>query len=1174
MSLPSPIRQVLDGQASSVNVTKSGPGSRALLAGNALAAGRSVVYLVRDARELRETRALLALLGSDAGKPVWERQWVVMPPFPAGGALGARGERTAASFASDWAERMACLFALARGTGPRGILLTVDNFLPYLPPRELLDLHHAPLAVGDDMSPDILLDQAVVWGYERVTLVTRPGEMSMRGDILDIFTPGYEVPLRIEFFGDVVEEIRLFDPVSQRSKGALHEVMLLPVSPLVTSAAFAETALASWARMEKDGVLSDNEAYEFRRRLERGDVRIPPGLYYADPSRMEQWLPRDAVYFLSSPEALRTALTEEYWAWCAALHDEGEPDRNKLPPMTRHAVRSHDAAHAVFEDAPRVVFEELVMGTDRHGLDLPERRIASHDDLFRDVDAQERKERPWHCLVAALKAWQAANRQTLLAFHSARSRRKFMDLAEQEGIRPWLEYSSENTGLFALVSPVQGGHELGWAATLILGEDIIQPKGAARKAPPPRDFTGLKRFDDLEPGTLLVHRDYGLGRFVGLERMDMGGVGNDYLLLHYTGQDKLYLPVDRLGLVQRYAGPEGEDPALDRLGGMGWLRSCDKARKAIEQIARDLVEMYAYRRIAKGYSYGDPGELYREFEASFGFEETPDQARAIQQVFMDMERPEPMDRLVCGDVGFGKTEIAMRAAFRATVDGKQVALLCPTTVLAEQHYQNFRSRFHGFPINVAMLSRFVPKAKQKTVLDAAARGQVDILIGTHRLLSKDVKLPNLGLLVLDEEQRFGVRHKERLKEMRRNVDALTLTATPIPRTLQLSLSGVRDLSVIETPPLERKAVDTALIERDAGLLRTVLAREIAREGQVFWVYNRVQGLDQVCRFVQELVPSARVGMAHGQMAERALEETMHAFWHGELDVLVCTSIVESGLDFPRANTLIVDQAQMFGLGQLYQIRGRVGRSERQAYAYFVVNDVSAIPEMARKRLQVVLDMDYLGAGFQVAMEDLRLRGAGNILGETQSGHIAKVGLDLFLEMLEDEVSRLKGEPSTEITDPECGIGFPAHIPEAYMADAKERLKYYKALSSARDPETRDDLMAEIRDRFGPSPLELHHFLAVLAFKDILGELQVVKAELHPGRIRLTWAEKTSKVGAAQLVEWVAARPGRARLLPPALLELRLDESVPLEKRLADAGDALALLAEAPARKTVEGTHSS
>ena len=703
--------------------------------------------------------------------------------------------------------------------------------------------------------------------------------------------------------------------------------------------------------------------------------------------------------------------------------------------------------------------------------------------------------------------------------------------------------------------------ELEWTQTRILSESLLQPRQAAKGARRDKKFVGLKDHKDIHEGDLLVHRDFGLSRFGGLNRLSMGDTTGDYLLLYFDGDDKLYVPVDRIGCVQQFQGPEGTLPSLDSLRGSRWKRTKERARKAIEKIARELVEMYAYRKVAKGYSYSPPDELYREFEASFGFEETLDQDKAIKDVLMDMESPEPMDRLVCGDVGFGKTEVAMRAAFRAVADGKQVALLCPTTVLAEQHFLNFKNRLQGFPVSVGMLSRFVSPAKQKKVVEAAANGRLDILVGTHRLLSKDVSFPNLGLLVLDEEQRFGVKHKERLKEMRKNVDVLTLTATPIPRTLQLSLSGIRSLSVIETPPAERLAVETGILERDDATLKAILNRELEREGQVFWVHNRVRTLDSVEEYVRKLVPDARIGMAHGQMSASALEKTMHAFWHKELDVLVCTAIVESGLDFPNANTLIVDQAQMFGLGQLYQLRGRVGRSERQAYAYFVVPNLDNLKKDARKRLQVILDLDYLGAGFRVAMEDLRLRGAGNILGESQSGQIAKVGLDLFLEMLEEEVLRLKGEGTHATAEAEVSFVFPAHIPEVYVSDPGERLNLYKSLSTSASDAELDELVADIRDRFGPVPEELEHFLAVISLKRVLRTIGVSKADLFLNRVVLSWPEENALVTPDRLIKWMEEREGRTRLLPPGRLEVRFEERPILDDAFAVLGDELLELSE-------------
>lgn len=1135
-----------------VQVARSGLASQARMAHALRNRDEHVVLVVRNSQELAELKGLLALFSPEwsseetgPGVPLWEQPWTVIPQHPA----GSHGR-------SAWSSRIASLYALSRKRPAQGVLVTLDNFLPRLPPVTLFDTHELILALGEETGPELVLEQCVDWGYLRVPMVTQPGEIALRGDILDVFCPGYSRPVRLEFFGDLLEEIRLFEPSSQRSKGNLQEVVLLPTSPLIMSSEQRTRAAGWWKQLEQEKRLAQGQAAALVRAAEKGDTPILPGSYYNDAAFLESWLPRNAVFVLPSERELGELLEESQRAWGAFL-DKQQAEYGLRQPVSL-ALRSPADAEAVWKSNRRVHFEDLVVGVQQQGADLPERAYGSFQDIF--VTTQD-QDRPWQALVSRLRKWMQDKRQVLLSFTTERSRAKFLKLAEQDGLMPHLRYAPREHGIFALVSSFRRGVDLAWDNVLILGEDVIQPRSERQERARSGAFAGLKEYDDLTPGDHLVHRDYGIAIFDGLHRMELGGVANDFLLLRYAGDDKLYLPVDRLSLIQRFKGPDGSAPSLDKLGGAGWQASKSRARKAIEKIAHDLVEMYAWRRIAKGFSYGPIGEMYREFEASFGFEETPDQAKAIQDVLDDMEKQHPMDRLVCGDVGFGKTEVALRAAFRAACEGKQVALLCPTTILAEQHYQTFKSRLGGFPVNIGMLSRFVTRQKQKEVLAAAAKGQIDILIGTHRLLSDDVDLPNLALLILDEEQRFGVRHKEKLKKFRRNVDVLTLSATPIPRTLQLSMSGIRELSVIETAPLGRKPVETDLVERDADLLRGYIKRELDRKGQVFWVHNRIEGLDRVADYVRKLVPEARMGQAHGQMSEKELESTMHKFWHGELDVLVCTAIVESGLDFPRANTLIVDQAQMFGLGQLYQLRGRVGRSDVQAHAVFVVNDLGSVPELARKRLRIILDMDYLGAGFQVAMEDLRLRGSGNILGEAQSGQMARVGLDLYLEMLEEEVRRLKGEESTIAVETELNIGINAHIPETYIVEGRERLRFYKALSSAADAVVLQDLEFEMRDRFGPIPEELTNFLGVLSFKRFLMSMQVQRADIFRDKVRLVWNEKTEAVAPADLVAWIAERGDRARLVPPACLEIRMDAGNGVRERLQNVRAELESLAQ-------------
>lgn len=1137
------LSEILKSDQNRIYVNRSGLGTACALAAEAVASGRTAVIAITGRENFREAQAFArlfapALSASDwpLSEPRWQRPELLFPAFHPG--------------QEQWPERMAAFYGLA-ARKPQCVVTSMSSLALRYMPTDFFEKRTLDLSPGQDFAPELVIEQALEWGYTRCAMVSGPGEMARRGDILDIYPAGYGRPARIEFFGDTIEEIRVFDSETQRSLENLEQLTILPASPIPADPEGIKAALKRQDDLFKTDRLSENEHYLIKKRLEQGGQGIMPGLVYEKASFFEDWLPKDALWILQgdadSLEGLRNARS--------VLKEELEEPENALQQPAALCLR-RSSQPVPWNSFQCVFFERLLLGVEEKGISLPERKFTAFSDLF---PLPEEKDRPWQTLVRALKNPSRKFSQILLAFSTGRKRQKFLRLAEEDGITPFTRYSPEQEGVFALIAPLNFGAELEWDRVIILGEEIIFPRSDKRQRKASAAFRGLDNFSELVPGDLLVHKEYGIGRFGGLQTLTVSGVTNDFLLLEYAGNDRLYVPTDRLGLVQKFKGQEGVEPALDRLGTQGWVNGKERARKAIEKIAADLVKMYAYRKVAKSFRYGPPDELYREFEATFAYEETPDQARAIQDVLEDMEKPQPMDRLVCGDVGFGKTEVALRAAFRAASEGRQVALLCPTTVLAEQHYQTFRSRLAGFPINVGILSRFVPKAQQKETLAACAQGQIDILIGTHRILSKDVKLPNLALLILDEEQRFGVRHKEKLKALKQNVDVLTLTATPIPRTLQLSMSGIRDLSIIETAPAERKPVATAVLERDDRILRQVIERELAREGQVFWVYNRVHDLDQTAAYVKNLVPLARVGMAHGQMPEKELETTMRKFWHGEIDVLVCTSIVESGLDFPRANTLVIDQAQMFGLGQLYQLRGRVGRSDRQAYAYMVVPNAKRLTEIAEERLRIIMNMDYLGAGFQVAMEDLRLRGAGNILGEAQSGHMTRVGLDLYLDMLEQEVSRLKGEPEP-LAETEINLALPAHIPATYIEDGRERLRYYKALTSAQNGHGREEVALAMRDRFGQFPEELRTFLSVLDFKQFLGELQVEKADIMPHGIKLVWRKDQTAIRVENIIKVVNQHP-EFKLQPPASLSIPIDASLPAAEALKQARKALSGLVE-------------
>jgi transcription-repair coupling factor (superfamily II helicase) len=639
----------------------------------------------------------------------------------------------------------------------------------------------------------------------------------------------------------------------------------------------------------------------------------------------------------------------------------------------------------------------------------------------------------------------------------------------------------------------------------------------------------------------MVHLDFGVGIYRGLEHIAIGGVEGDLLLLEYAGGDKLYLPVDRLALVQRYVGAEGLEPRVDRLGGAAWDRAKAKAREAVAEMAEELLQIYAARAVEKGFAFSPPDSLYKEFEASFAWEETPDQLSAIEDVIRDMASPRPMDRLVCGDVGYGKTEVAIRGAFKAVMDGKQVAILVPTTILAQQHYESFKKRFQDYPVTVEMLSRFRTVKEQKAILADAAAGTVDIIIGTHRLLQKDIKFKDLGLLIIDEEQRFGVTHKEQLKKMRATVDIMTLTATPIPRTLYMSMMGIRDLSIIDTPPVDRLAIKTFVARADDELIREAVMRELRRGGQIFFVHNRVQSIGAVAEHLAKVVPEAKIAIAHGQMHERELEKIMLGFMHGESNLLLCTTIIESGLDIPNANTLIVNRADNFGLAQLYQLRGRVGRSKVRAFAYFLLPPEGPIAPDARERLKILQDISELGAGFRIATHDLEIRGAGDILGAKQSGQIAAVGFELFTELLEETINKLKGEEQVERVEPEIKLRIPAFIPEDYLKDTNQRLVIYKKLTQATSEEDIADISEELNDRFGKPPLAAEYLMSVMQLRINFKKLLVKEAEFDGKRVILWFHEKTP-VSPDIIIDMIRNNPKKYKFSPDFKLFAELSDT--------------------------------
>jgi transcription-repair coupling factor (superfamily II helicase) len=684
------------------------------------------------------------------------------------------------------------------------------------------------------------------------------------------------------------------------------------------------------------------------------------------------------------------------------------------------------------------------------------------------------------------------------------------DILEKFHTKRLLNHGSPKTAFLCLGDLSKGFVWPEESLAIITDIEIFGNKGRHKKTAAPKIKTQLLSFNELKQGDLIVHSEHGIGQYHGLTKLKLNGTINDFLLLLFRDDDKLYLPVDRISMVQKYMGVDGITPTLDKLGGKSWERVKARVKKSAEKIASELLKLYASRRVLKGHGFSDVSEEIREFEAGFPYDETRDQLSAIDDVFSDMISTVPMDRLICGDVGYGKTEIALRASFVAVQDGKQVAILAPTTVLVEQHHATFSQRFQQYPVRVACLSRFRPAKEQKAIVEDLKAGKIDIVIGTHRLVQKDVAFKDLGLLILDEEQRFGVKHKEKLKQFKNTVDVLTLTATPIPRTLHMSLLGVRDISVLSTPPEYRRAIITYISEFDDTIVKDAIRKEMKRGGQIFFVHNNIYTIQAMARRLQELVPDVRLAVAHGRLEESKLEKVMLSFMNQELDMLVCTTIIESGLDIASANTILVNHADRFGLSQIYQLRGRVGRSVDQAYAYLFVPRESKLTKDAVKRLKVLMEHSDLGSGFQIAMSDLKIRGGGSILGASQSGHIAAVGYDTFLQLMEEAMSELKGEPVQDTLEPEINLTLSTFIPESYMPDIDQRLSTYRHLARMNSLKELSDFKTEMEDRFGALPLEASNLLIKIMLKVLAIGAGVKRLDLKEDQLLLHFSESHQK----------------------------------------------------------------
>lgn len=1033
---------------------------------------------------------------------------------------------------TDTAQRLKVLTRLLWNSSPGILVLPALSLIEKTAPRAVLEGALCHIRVGEEIPKDFE-EFVEAWGYIRVNLVEEPGDWSRRGDVYDCYVPLYNWPVRIEVWGRQVESIRFFHPISQRSLGRVDDVFIVPSREIIVNETTKEQASHVLMEDVSNGYVDPSLTTYWLKRINDGswseDERAI-GTCYSRPGLLFDYLPKDILWLWWDVDKTKDMLDEFSSA-------QFKPPLDYSPKSRKDIKTEHEWAQPVerWLISQEVLWREIasyrhiwcddfrINGNEEHILVYAESRgMESLKEALKNISSGERLLEP---LVNRLAHWKEYQiRSIIVCGHKHRAQRLMNLLSEYElsvntldGPVNWESLSPGSVHI--MVGQLSQGFE--WPAeyiAIISEEELFGQGTKGRRRVQSISGISVNSFQDLKEGDYVVHLDHGIGRYHGLVRVKVGGSEGDFLLVEYMDGDKLYVPVEKLQKVQKYVGVDDKLPRIDRLGGKQWEAAKKKVREAAEKVAEELLRIYAIRQVKEGFVFSPPDRLYREFETMFPFEETPDQLKAIEDVLADMMSPRPTDRLVCGDVGFGKTEVALRAAFKAVMDGKQVAVLVPTTVLAEQHFRTFGERFQPFPVTVELLSRFRTPAQQNKVIEGLKKGTIDIVIGTHRLLQKDVKFRDLGLLIIDEEHRFGVKHKERIKELRVSVDVITLTATPIPRTLHMALSGIRDLSVIETPPEDRKAVKTFIIDFNDPTIRDAVRKEILRGGQVFFVHNYVQNIHEMAERIRMLVPEARVGVAHGQMKERELEKIMLAFVRGEIDVLVCTTIIESGLDIPKANTIIINRADRFGLAQMYQLRGRVGRSGDQAYAYLIIPGEHLITRDARKRLRALLDFSDLGSGFKIALNDLQIRGGGTILGSAQSGHIAAVGYELYLELVQEMVRKLKGENVEETVEPEIKVISAAFLPDEFIPDTSQRLVAYKKLASASSEEDINELIKEWRDRYGTLPSEAKNLAILAKIRILMKMLGVFRIEEIGENFHLYFAKKDIE---SKFLEWAS-----------------------------------------------------
>ncbi|MEJ2727813.1 MAG: transcription-repair coupling factor [Deltaproteobacteria bacterium] len=1048
------------------------------------------------------------------------------------------------------AQRIYALYQLLESKRPPIVVSAVDALLQKLIPKQEIINYAELILAGEEIEREDLIEKLVSGGYVHASVVEEPGDFCVRGGIVDIYCPLYNDPLRIEFFGDMVESIRRFSAASQRTLQVLEEAVVLPAREMVLDEELLPQFISRIRYRASALEIQLSEVRKMVESIQHGHgfpgIESLISLLYPELDHIFNYLPDDSLVVSIGDENLAKAakdsenhIAENYEAACKAKKLCVEPSSLYL---------SWSQVNDRIARSKPLVFKMLeVEGSQKQNrADLLQFK-ATIDDTA-DVSLRLRNYQEKENLLKPLADWIDEKRMKgltpVLVCRTKTQAERLKSLLTPYGFHfkfaeRFSKVKFEPDTLYLCLGQLTTGFV--WAAeslAIITEAEIFGLSSRRRKRMRPSPPSELMDLQDLRKGDLIVHIEHGIGRYEGLAKLKVDGLSNDFLLLVYRDGDRLYLPVDRMSMVQKYMGVEGIEPVIDKLGGNSWKLVKARVKRSAEKIAGELLKLYARRKYEKGFVFSAVDSYFHDFEAGFEYEETTDQIKAIEDVLADMYQPTPMDRLICGDVGYGKTEVALRGSFLAVNNGKQVAILVPTTILAEQHYATFLKRYERYPINIACLSRFRPLKEQRQIIENLKTGKLDIVIGTHRLLQKDIAFKDLGLLVVDEEQRFGVRHKEKLKKLKQNVDVLALTATPIPRTLHMSLVGIRDISIISTPPEFRQSIITYISEFDEELIAEGIRKEIQRDGQIFFVHNNIQSINKIARRLQQMVPEASLDIAHGRMSENDLEQVMFRFLNKEFDMLVCTTIIESGLDIPSANTIIINRADRFGLAQIYQLRGRVGRSDEQAYAYLIIPHESLLTKDARKRLKVLMEHSDLGSGFQIAMNDLKIRGGGTILGASQSGHIAAVGYDMFIKLMENAVAEIKGEIPSEPLDPEINVHMSAFLSELYIPDIDQRMAAYRRLARMNELKEIADFKAELIDRYGKPTAEANNLLFKIMLKILSKKAGIAKLDLTGRLLNLQFSRAHLKNTGA-LVDMIQASPGRYELTPGSILKVKL-----------------------------------